>query len=447
MKTLNLPAFVLLALLLCGGCQTSNVPETPPNVVVILIDSLRADSLNDYGNERNTNPFLTEFGQKGIRFTNAHSHSSETKISVATLFTGLLPPTNGVRESALPESAKSGRYLSDSLSSGLNTLAEVLQQKRYRTAAFSTNPHIRSFTGFSQGFDDFQYHPWPRVSAKRVNDNVFNWISKVGDSPFFMYIHYMDVHSPYRPPLDYRFLYTEKKEMPYYEDDGPAHTEMSLERVDYQRARYDAQINYWDDNFKDLIEKMRTGGFLDNTVFVILSDHGEEFYEHRGFGHGYTVYEEVLHIPLYIVFEGRIPPGQLRQDFVGIIDIFPTICSLAGQDVSRLPLHGKDILSPRKNTKERFHYAETYQGHAPRSVQTERYKLILNSDTTEFELYDLQEDPMELTNSVNKQASLAREYQKRLLEIMSVRIEGIESRKKELDQKTIEQLKSLGYIK
>ena len=441
-------AFFLLLVCLClCGCRKSSVKGTNPNVVVILIDALRMDRLHDYGNARKTNPFLAEFGKRGIRFTNAYSHSSHTKISVASLFTGLTPPLHGVRHIDFPWEDEKTRLSSDILSSPLTTIAEVLLKKGYRTAAFVTNPYIKSSFGFSQGFQDYRYIDLPQGAAKQLNGEVINWLNQPGKGPFFLYIHYMDVHAPYRPPLPYRHLYTQKKNLLPYGSNGPYQGQVNEEGIQYTRDCYDALINYWDDCFKELIKEMEPKGWADNTVFIILSDHGEEFYDHGGFGHGFTLYEEQLRVPLYIVFEGRLPPAQVRKDRVEIIDIFPTVCALAGQKVQGLGLQGKNILASERMNPDAFHYAETGRGKAPASVQTEKYKLIFNVTEKSFELYDLTKDPRELINIISQKTAWARAGQKKLFELMSLRRPGVRPSKRELDRETVEALKSLGYIR
>lgn len=402
----------------------------------------------DYGNNRNTNPFLKEFGKKGIRFTQAYSQSSHTKISVASLFTGLYPPQHKVRRAYFPNKKKCP--FSDSLSTEIVTLAEILKKHDYQTAAFVTNPHIRSFFGFSQGFVDFNYFDWQKKisNARIVNRAVIAWLKKYPREPFFLYVHYMDVHNPYKPPSKYRFLYTEKKKLHPFNFNGPVQRKVSKEHVEYTRAIYEAQIKYWDDNFRWLINNMEKGGWEKNTVFIILSDHGEEFYEHKGFGHGFSLYQEQLKVPLYLIYEGFIPSSQVRSDPVRLIDIFPTICSLLNRNVSQLELQGSDFLSSKRRDKElKTIYAETFKGKIPRSIQTENHKLIYNTGEKEYEFYDLVKDYEEKNNLSGRGLPEEMALRKELLKILESENKKLKTKSKELDEKTVEQLKALGYIK
>jgi arylsulfatase A-like enzyme len=192
---------------------------------------------------------------------------------------------------------------------------------------------------------------------------------------------------------------------------------------------------------------MEEQGWAGNTIFVILSDHGEEFYDHGGFGHGFTLYEEQLRVPLYIVGQGRIPPGQVRKDRVEVIDIFPTLCALAGQKVKSLGLQGKDLLASEGLSPDSFHYAETCMGKAPVSVQTADFKLIYNVAEKSFELYDLKNDRKESANIISSKPAWARAGQKELLELMASRKPGIQSSKREVSRETMDTLRSLGYIR
>ncbi len=430
------------------SCRTGGqADQTRPNIIILLIDALRADSLHDYGNPRDTNPFLAEFGRKGVRFTNAHAHSSNTLLSVASLFSGLIPPVNGVRRAALVP--KKEKIQSDQLALSLTTVAEVLKQRKYSTAAFVSNPHLQVFSGLSQGFQDYRYISGPKVRATELNAALLDWLKTAHRKPFFVYVHYMDVHMPYRPPDAYRFLYSNDKKEEPISSMGFWRGPISSRRIKHSRAVYEAQINYWDDCFRALVGDMKKGGWLENTVFIILADHGEEFYDHGGFGHTFTLYEEVLHIPLYIVHGDHLAPGQTRQDLVQIVDLFPTIGYFSGSNLSRLNLNGQNLFpaQPHEDRTVRLHYAETHPGIAPRCVETPGAKLIFNARRKSYEFYDLLQDPQEQKNLYGQNPPLYEHLKSKLHQILSLSQSSPKRRTKELDQKTIELLKSLGYIK
>jgi arylsulfatase A-like enzyme len=423
-------------------------PEEPPNILVLLIDALRPERLSDYGHFRDTNPFLAEFGKRGVRFAKAYSHSSHTKISISSLFTGLIPPEHKVRVAASPGGENKDKILSDVLSSDVDTLAEVLSNRGYLTAAFITNPHLRAFLGFSQGFDEYKYFDL-NTSAEKINQQVIACLRKHQRMPFFLYIHYMDVHVPYNPPTKYRHFYTEKKNLRPIEINGPLRFKIADELIEYTKAVYDAQINYWDDCFREFIKNLEENGWLNNTLIIILADHGEEFYEHGGFGHGFTLYEEELHIPLYMVLDGYIPADKVRNDRVKVIDLFPTICYFAGADVRNLNLQGTNLFSSRrkKGDSEQIIYAETYRGKVPRSAQTEAHKIIYNSKLKNFEFYDLIQDTRENNNIYLEGDPVVEKLKIELFDILALGEKGLKTERKELDPETIKRLRDLGYLR
>ena len=432
----------------CLGCQPRDrvTARGRPNVVLLLVDSLRPDSLHDYGNARKTDPVLAEFGKKGVRFTNAHSHSSTTKLSVASLFTGLIPPANGVREALLP--TKKRMYAGDILSSELTTIAEVLKKNGYSTAAFVNNPHLRASSGFSQGFKDYKYFPGSKATAAELNQSVLDWLKKTPRKPFFVYVHYMDLHISYNPTEKYRLLYTKDKNEPPISTMGFWRGPLANRRIKQTRALYEAQINYWDDSLRLFIGQLEKGGWLSSTLFIILADHGEEFYDHGGFGHNFTLYEEMLRVPLYFIYQGVLPSGQTRNDLVQLVDIFPTIGHFTERNLAQLNLNGLNLFPavPYKNPSLRVHYAEVSSIVAPRSVQTEKAKLIYNSKQDRYEFYDLIRDPREQKNVYKQNIEASALLKRKLIQIQLLYKSGPKTRLRELDPKTIEQLKSLGYI-
>lgn len=449
-KKLELPILCLLfGICLLSCSQKHRLPKASPNILILLVDSLRADRLHDYGYFRNTNPFLSEFGKKGVRFTRAYSHSSQTKLSVASLFTGLIPPLHNVRHAATPSKENKNEILSDVLSNDLVTLAEVLHKEGYSTAAYITNPHLRSFLGFSQGFEEYQYFPFSKFDAEEINEQAVSWLERQTMRPYFLYIHYMDVHLPYNPPSKYKYLYTEEKEMDPIQQNGPFQSEITEEQLKYTEALYDAQINYWDDCFQSLIKRMEEKEELNNTLIIILADHGEEFYDHGGFGHGYTLYEEELLVPLYIIFEGLLPTHEIRVDPIQLIDIFPTICHFSGINTAKAPIQGINIFHSDGNKiiSNKIHYAETCYGEISRSIQTDKYKLIYQSKLKDFKLFNLIEDPGEQNDLYSHSNPDANRLRGKLFELMNFEGKRAKSETKKLDTKTIEELKSLGYIK
>lgn len=441
----------------CSGPEPAKVTGPRPNLLIILVDALRYDDLGIYGCPRDTSPFLDAWAKKGLVFTNAFSHSSHTKISVAALFTGLLPPANGIRRAAEAEEVLSSvRPTSDVLAPELTTMAEFFRANGYRTYGLITNPHLLASMGFDQGFEQYEYlHGGPR--AMLVNLTALAWFRANRARPFFAYIHYMDVHAPYRPPPDYEIKFTlhlAKAELEI--ENGPYKGEVSEGQIAYARALYDAQVRYWDDEFKKFMAGLEDAGALNNTMVVVISDHGEEFHEHGGFGHGYTVYDEMIHVPMILVWPGHVPDGLERTDLVQLIDLFPTLARLAGLDPSALPLQGRDLFHNGFRGKTRLSflfpqaappvYAETFQGKMPRCLRSEHDKTILDFADQSAEFYDLERDPQEAQNLFTTSPAQAEPVLTLLKQMSGAKPLVKQLEAKELDEKTIKELKSIGYI-
>jgi len=387
---------VLLALvasmLLMGSC--ANDPPRP-NVLLVLVDALRADHLGCYGYDRDTSPFLDQFAGRGVRFENAFAQGSQTKVSMASMLTGLNPPTTKVRTASFRDQADTIR--SDRLSDKVFTLAEILRTGGYETVGFVTNPHLQDFQGFGQGFDFYQYTLWSELQAEDITRKALDWLDArpVPDEPdpFFMYLHFMDVHDPYDPPEPWRGKYvTGSPDLEPIQFNGPAEDEYSAEHIAYSMALYDGQINYWDDSFRELITGLEDQGLLDNTLVVVVSDHGDEFNEHGGFGHGFTVYDEMIHVPLIMVWPGRLSAGE-RPDLVRLVDMTPTVAGLTGCPLPPIELDGVDLFDKKLERGSRPVYSETFNGQRPRGLRTSSEQIIHNYLSRHREYFDLAVDP------------------------------------------------------
>jgi arylsulfatase A-like enzyme len=258
----------------------------------------------------------------------------------------------------------------------------------------------------------------------------------------------MDVHFPYDPPPPFRTLYSEKKGITPLQVNGPPKERIPQEIIDYSMDLYDAQINYWDDSFRQLIAALKEKGWLDNTVVIVVSDHGDEFNEHGGFGHGYTLYTEMIHVPMYFISEEGIPQGIVRDDVVGLIDVAPTICGLAGIETEGYDFQGRDLFGEDASSTSSIGaiYAETFKGKKPRAVRTADYQLIYNSGPQSWELYNVRLDN-EMKDAIPRdEVGQSDRLAMMLTEFMQGRDIGISQEEVELDEETIEELRSLGYL-
>ncbi|MEO0651195.1 MAG: sulfatase [Planctomycetota bacterium] len=309
-----------------------------PNVVYVVVDTLRADALGCYGYDRPTSPFLDSIAASGARFADFSSAAPWTKPSTGTLLTGLYPSRHGAVHHGSPLIVADDE----------RTLAETFQAHGYATAAFVTNPNVKAVFGFDRGFDRFFDSPVEdTVSMAALRDSVFGrlliqltryqfnwkyendvdamnrfiepWIETHRDERFFLYLHYIDPHSPYSPPGEYREQFVR--------DHGfVIHNERK--RL-VGRDLYDGEIRYTDAGLQALIETLERTGAWENTLFVLTSDHGEEWYEFDILGHGFSLYQPVVNVPL-IVHGPGVATGTVVEDAVEMVDLPATVLDLAG---------------------------------------------------------------------------------------------------------------------
>lgn len=323
----------LLALLLALACTPS---PSPPDVVLVDLDSVRTDHLSHAGYDLPTAASLDGFRKQATFFTAARSTSSASATGTASLLTGLRARSHGVGGS---EPRLAPRF---------ETLAERLRRGGWHTAGLSHDPGIGPSTGFDQGFDRFD------AAAGRVEDHpdaeamvawVREWLASDPPAPFFLYLHPMSAGPPYRVPPDHqsvllgrppsRLLPFGGKLMRALTRPGSTRlrSQLGAEQIRSLVEQYDTAVRYTLDCVADVLAMLQTSGHLENAVVVITANHGEELFDHQGFGHGRTLYEEVLRVPLYVKQPGRAGPPTLDVP-VSITDVVPTVLELVGLDAS-----------------------------------------------------------------------------------------------------------------
>ncbi len=322
--------------------------EPRPNLIVYLIDTLRADHLGCYGYPRPTSPRIDRFAADALLFSHARAQSSWTKPAVATILTGLFPPAHGaeLRSQRIPES--------------VDTLAERLQTAGYETALFTTNANIVARFGFAQGWDTFRYlahrkgRKHQHFDAEQMNREVFAWLAerarRADAKPFLLVVHTLDPHDPYRPREEFRRRLAPEVDVESAccagSDALAALVGAAAEsRAADARALYDAEIAQNDAAFGDLLDELERRDLAPSTAVLLTSDHGEEFLDHGGWKHGFTLYEEMLRIPLIL----RLPEreraeaqGRSIATPVDQVDIAPTLLALAGAPRAH-ELPGRDL--------------------------------------------------------------------------------------------------------
>ena len=444
--------------------------QDAPNVVLVLVDALRRDRLGIYGCTSPTSPFLDSLAETGVTFDNAQAQAPQTHRSTTTLVTSRyfpllvdnrqFEPIPGQKRSKADKQSTIPRLAAENV-----TLAEVLQAAGYRTFAALTNPHHHPTSGFSQGFDSAPYL-FP-VGGRRgyaegsaVNREFLSWLGSVDDSrPFFAYLHYMDVHNPYVPPARYRDMFVTASGEDKYKSGIPQGDEVpTAEDLLYMQQLYDAEIRYVDDLIREVLDACRRRSTR-QTLFVLASDHGDEFMDHGGLGHGRTLEREMLHMPLILHGLGRGSEGKRVPRLVRNLDIAPTILELTGTPVPE-SFEGVSLTVALSDPDPRaesdlarlaaadFSFAKGAGGHA---LTTRRWHAIFMEG--EVRLYDNLEDPLGTVDVAPQHPGVIAALETLLGELVA---RGAEARRlsealstsaadRELDPAIRDQLDALGY--
>lgn len=329
MRLVTFISITFLFFLSCG------VGDGKPNVILIIIDTLRADHLGCYGYERNTSPHIDSLAATGTLWLNAQAQSSWTLPGVSSIFTGLSTKSHGAGKS-------DGTVYA--LDPEMPLITTLLKAEGYQTAGFFNVYLLSEQFGFHRGFDSYNCNYLGDGEAGATVDMTINWIDGIDkEKPFFATVHLFDVHDPYDPPSPFDELYTVGGTA------GDSLWQMSPDgklinpgQNEHLMALYDAEINWVDSQLERLFSHLREAGLAENTIIVFTSDHGEEFLDHDWVGHGATLFNEILHIPLIITGPGAAK-GEIETFNVGQFDVLPTICGLLDIAVPG-GLDGSDIL-------------------------------------------------------------------------------------------------------
>ena len=508
---------VLLIVLFAARCEISDEIAAPrrPNLLLITIETFRADRMHANGYPRLTTPNLDRLARQGVNFEQAVAQAPFTLPSIATVMTGLTPPLHRVRNHPA------------SLPPEVDTIAERLSASGYKTAAMTRHSWLRRKSGFDQGFDEYHNNKFSAgLDARSLSLAASDWLHANGDQPFFLWVHFIDPHFPYTPGYPYSTLYAPEHQedsqvehlksllerdlgdeflptpyadlsggpyldlvLRYYPDNaalldfalrrrprgeiffGQAqYPEESLEEV---RDLYDGSLVYTDDNLGRILAVVDELELTDDTLVAVVGDHGEALGEHGlYFTHDFSLYDEMLRVPLVIRMPGRIPAAAVVEQQVRLLDLAPTFLELLGVDplrdiegVSLAPLVEGGTLPFLPAFAESAPYRRLfpeqtrvyYEGNLGkwRMIRTERWKLILipHPDGNIYELYDLESDPGETVNlydqlpgEVGKLMPLLREWLARDPDRNADRTAEEEEALEALDPAARQQLETLGYI-
>ena len=467
----------LLAAAWAGGAQLKP-PPTPaplpphaaapagaPNVVLIMVDTLRADHLSCYGSTAVKTPHIDALAADGLRWTNAFSQASWTRPSVATILTGLYPSSHGAVHKA------------DRLPDRVDTLAEVLGRAGYHTVGFADNANISPAFNFQQGFDEYRYlapdfffgasEPAAQLAlysglrlvrerflahyvdvhhyyqpAEVVTAEVRRWLDRgARDEPFFLFAHYMDPHDPY-------FAHPFNGEG-YARVAHPNPPPALAERLHHL---YEGEVAYLDEHLGVLFDDLKRRGLYDRTLVVLTADHGEEFREHGGWWHGTTLYDEQIHVPLIVKPAGAHAIAQVRDELATSLDIAPTIVEAAHlKPPAVMQGHALPLDAGPAPARESTFAEEDLEGNVLQAVRTRAWKLVTANPgnprgLAPEELYDLPRDPGEHQNVIASTPAEADAMRAALgRAVLEAREHGGASEQIGMDPATKARLKALGY--
>lgn len=445
---------------LCIALSSCGVRDRPPNIVLISIDSLRADRLGTYGAQRNTSPAIDALAAEGALFETTVAPSPWTLASHVTLFTGMPISTHRV---STPDKK---------LDSAREPLARHLVEIGYKTAAFVSAPFLARAYGVDRGFEtyvnfqgiDAEALPPTRAahskshrdrSAAEVVDAAITWLENdaAGSSqPWFLFVHIWDVHYDYDPPPPYDSMfdpdYTGNLDASDLNRNPAVHAGMSPRDLDHLRALYDGEIRWVDSQLERLFAVLRRREGSEAILISLVADHGEEFFEHGNKSHFKTLFDESLHVPWIVRYPGVIEPGIRIGGVAGLEDVAPTLLGLAGvAPFTEATGHNLEFSIERGGEATRpqlLHFG------LQRGLRGPDWKVTYRTDTREALFFDLNLDPSELAPMPAADAAprrLAR-LLNRLNRAYSIgeSLHWEAAGEVELDPSTSERLRDLGYV-
>jgi arylsulfatase A-like enzyme len=445
--------------------RTLPPPPARPSIVLVLVDTLRRDYLGFHGFEGAISPNLDWLAKESMVFENAFSQAPWTKPSIASLFTSLHPDTHGLDNHEGLFGARENQALTTGvLPAKAVTLAEALKGAGYRTAAFVANPWMDDRYGFAQGFDTYEVVE----TLPQILESARSFAREEG--PFFLYLHFMDVHGPYDAPetdfeamkgsasLDPRESPPPGGRLPPYlgeiswfgaedfEDrDFGQLLSFRLTRSRTARTRYAANVLDFDRRMAPFLNEFRNSARGDDTILALTADHGEELLEHGGWDHGFNLYDHQIRVPLLIRAPGAREGGKRLARTANLVDVMPTLLALANVDLPE-EIEGRDLMSADQSESAVFS-AATKHREGVHAVRNGRYKLIRDGRTGTHALFDLAADPAEYRD-------IARENEAEAARLLGLLMQHIEAARRgrlrpenaDIPEEIRRRLEALGYF-
>lgn len=432
-----------LPLLMAGtGCGR----EGPDNVILVVVDTLRADHMGLYGYTRPTTPELDRWAEQGLIFDNALATSSWTLPTFGSVLTGLWPDQHGAG-SRLREGSKKWRR--GPLSPAVQTLPEILQQHGFTTGAIVNNAFLREHFGAARGFEFYDYRKGRRASA--VVELAEDWLVENGQERFFLMVHLIDPHLPYIPPAEFRGQFRPLEEGGIEPRGRKSIVDRLAELTEEDRAslvaRYDEEIASVDRQLGRLFDTLEESGLRERTLVILTSDHGEELFDHGGFEHGHSMFQEVLRVPL--VFWGPTVRSGRESAPVSVVDLAPTILEATAVDVDET-MSGTSLWGLLRRTgpppRRDLLAQNTLWGRERNTLVSWPYKLILDPKSDRVQLYDLSTDPGERRDLAVEKAAIARDLRQRLADQLDSLEAPVIEPGEDISPEMEEELRALGYL-
>lgn len=455
--TPSLPSFAFWA---NPTLHRSGAPDSPPNVILISLDTLRADHLGCYGYDRPTSPFLDSLTADCALFANTYAQSSWTLPSHLSMLYSLNSASHQVY------------YNDQKVDASLPSVASVLRDRGYITYGFTGGGYVSSIYGFANGFDWYDEPVGGRKAPLGVDEaeSLFavtsDWLEEHRDRPFFLFLHTFQIHGPYASPEPWSSMFLDqgapwrKLALRNFLDNNGDDYAFSPEEQANIVGLYDGEIRYTDEMLlKPLVERLRELGLYDNTLLIITSDHGEEFLEHGGWLHGRTLYDELIRVPLIVKFPASAHRGQRVEYKTRLIDIVPTILESVGIGYDRADFEGKSLAHflTGKETGDRTFISDLAHKNVPDpcpaliATNQEHLKFIVQKSQDgirKIETYDLRRDPGEKKDIFERAQRLREEVVRVLEEYYQERAKLQRSQERiRMDKDLEEKLKALGYLR
>jgi len=453
---------IVFLLILFAGILEATVgcaPRNPKNIILIIVDTLRADHLGCYGGRDGVSPAIDMLAAEGQQFMHAYSAAPWTEPAIASILTSTYPSQHGVLK------------LFDSLSDENVTLSELLRKQNYVTSAVVSHELLTTRYGFGQGFDYFNQNNvggHDAITSSAVTRDAIEWIDEHKDERFFLMLHYFDPHYVYKHHPEFNYTQSYTGDLKSGEDIWSLRDkrdQMTSSDILFLRQLYDEEISYTDKYIGELLDHLDKIGIKDKTIIVLTGDHGEEFMTHGWIGHTRTLYQELVHVPLIIRDPDQRHPGKVDEN-VSTMDIVPTLLDLEKIPYEKTDFEGESLAS-RFGAADTAHSArpiffEVSFGHEgdtdrkqreqvahKKGVLQDHWKLIYDELSGRSEMYDIAQNPSETHNVINQLPDVRKRLEAALMTWLSKFHSQRPLRKGGVvkpSQEELNNLRSLGYI-